>query len=303
MNVHHLELFYYVARHGGVSAAARHMPYGIQQPAISAQILQLEDTLGVSLFHRRPFKLTKAGEELYTFSKPFFGGLDAIGEKLRGGAENHLRISSPEIVQRDYLHALLVRMRSRIPGFQFTLFSGREDEIEGQLMAQDIDVGLATLAGRSSEGVQSRELIRLPMVLLVSEKHRLTRAEEIWSLDRIDFPLITLPAEEPVCRLFQAELQKRKIDWFPSLELSSLELISRYVAEGFGVGLSLHVPGAPWPPGIRALPLADFTEVAFAGLWIGKLTPIKESFLHEAAQLAQEQYPKSPLKNKPSARK
>ncbi|MEY4482721.1 MAG: hypothetical protein RL693_173 [Verrucomicrobiota bacterium] len=303
MNVHHLELFYYVARHGGVSAAARHMPYGIQQPAISAQILQLEDTLGLSLFHRRPFKLTKAGEELYAFSKPFFGGLDAIGEKLRGGAENHLRISSPEIVQRDYLHALLVRMRTRIPGFQFTLFSGREDEIEGQLMAQEIDVGLATLAGRSSEGVQSRELIRLPMVLLVSENHRLTRAEEIWSLDRIDFPLITLPAEEPVCRLFQAELQKRKIDWYPSLELSSLELVSRYVTEGFGVGLSLHVPGTPWPQGVRALPLADFTEVAFGGLWMGKLTPIKECFLNEAAQLAKEQHPKLSTKPKSAVRK
>ena len=36
MNVHHLELFYHVAKYGGVSAAARHMPYGIQQPAISA---------------------------------------------------------------------------------------------------------------------------------------------------------------------------------------------------------------------------------------------------------------------------
>jgi len=45
MNVHHLELFYYVAKHAGVSAAARHMPYGIQQPAISAQILQFEDSL------------------------------------------------------------------------------------------------------------------------------------------------------------------------------------------------------------------------------------------------------------------
>lgn len=303
MNVHHLELFYYVARHGGVSAAARHMPYGIQQPAISAQILQLEDTLGVSLFHRRPFKLTKAGEELYAFSKPFFGGLEAIGEKLRGGAENHLRISSPEIVQRDYLHALLVRMRTRIPGFQFTLFSGREDEIEGQLLAQEIDVGLATLASRGSEGVQFRELIRLPMVLLVSENHRLTRAEEIWSLDRIDFPLITLPAEEPVCRLFQAELQKRKLDWYSSLELSSLELISRYVAEGFGVGLSLHVPGTPWPQGVRALTLTDFTEVAFGGLWMGKLTPIKECFLDEAAQLAREQYSKTSIKSKPAARK
>ena len=37
MNIHHLELFYYVARHGGISEAVRNMPYGIQQPAISGQ--------------------------------------------------------------------------------------------------------------------------------------------------------------------------------------------------------------------------------------------------------------------------
>ena len=29
MNVHHLELFYYVARHGGIMEAVRNMPYGI----------------------------------------------------------------------------------------------------------------------------------------------------------------------------------------------------------------------------------------------------------------------------------
>lgn len=61
MNIHHLELFYYVATHGGISEAVRHMPYGIQQPAVSSQILQLEDDLGVKLFNRRPFQLTEAG--------------------------------------------------------------------------------------------------------------------------------------------------------------------------------------------------------------------------------------------------
>jgi len=38
MNIHHLELFYYVAKHGGIAAAVRKMPYGIQQPAVSGQI-------------------------------------------------------------------------------------------------------------------------------------------------------------------------------------------------------------------------------------------------------------------------
>src|SRR5215831_13159259 len=45
MNVHHLELFYYVAKHGGIMPAVRNIPYGIQQPAVSAQVAQLEEFL------------------------------------------------------------------------------------------------------------------------------------------------------------------------------------------------------------------------------------------------------------------
>ncbi len=286
MNVHHLELFYHVAKFGGVSAAARHMPYGIQQPAISAQILQLEDSLGHSLYHRRPFKLTQEGAALFDFAEPFFGGLEKIGEQLRGGAENRLRISTPEIVQREYLPTLLLRMKTRVPDFHFSLLSGRVDEIEHQLAAQQVDLGLAVLTGRKSEGLKHRELMRLPMVLLVPANSRITRAEDVWKRDRIDLPLITLPAIEPVCRMFQAELQRRKLDWFPTLELSSLDLVSRYVSEGFGLGLSLAAPAAAWPKGVRALPLEEFPEVSFGALWIGKLNAMGELFVTEAEGLA-----------------
>ena len=48
MNIHHLELFYFVARHGGISEAVRNIPYGIQQPAVSGQVGQLEEYLGVT---------------------------------------------------------------------------------------------------------------------------------------------------------------------------------------------------------------------------------------------------------------
>ena len=30
VNIHHLELFYYVAKYEGITAAVRKMPYGIQ---------------------------------------------------------------------------------------------------------------------------------------------------------------------------------------------------------------------------------------------------------------------------------
>src|SRR5438094_6303462 len=70
MNIHHLELFYYVARHGGISEAVRNIPYGIQQPAVSAQIIQLEESLGVTLFRRRPFSLTGPGDKLFRVIQP-----------------------------------------------------------------------------------------------------------------------------------------------------------------------------------------------------------------------------------------
>ena len=65
MNIHHLELFYYVARHGGIMEAVRNIPYGIQQPAISGQVAQLEEHLGVRLFERRRSRsgLTPAGRD------------------------------------------------------------------------------------------------------------------------------------------------------------------------------------------------------------------------------------------------
>lgn len=288
MNVHHLELFYYVAKHRGVSAAARHMPYGIQQPAISAQVLQLEDSLGVTLFHRRPFKLTKEGEELFRHITPFFDGLGDLGDRLRGGSQKRLRIATPEIVQRDYLPVLLARMRKRVPGFQFTLVSGRIEEIESMLLQQEIDLGFAVLNSSRTEDLRTRLMLRMPMVLLAPKSSRYRQADDIIRKDRIDVPLITLPAAEPMCRLFQEELRKRKADWFPSLEVSSLDIVSRYVAEGFGVGLSLATPKSISRDEVRELPLPGFPEIQFGAIWMGRLSALGETMVEEAVKVLQE---------------
>jgi len=286
MNIHHLELFYYVARHGGVSAAARRIPYGIQQPAISAQVIQLEDDLGAQLFHRRPFQLTKAGEELFRFIEPFFGGLEDMGRQLRGGAEVRLRIGAPETIQREYLPQLLQTMRTRQPGIAFSLFSGRLSQIEGKLLTQEIDIGIAPLEGKRPDGIQQRILLRLSMVLLVPKGSKLRSVETLWKRDRLQEPLISLPPDEPTCRSFQQELQKRKVEWYPGLELNSQELIARYVAEGFGIGLVLLPPGTPPPPGTKALELPGFPMISYGALWLGRLSPLQSMVLDEMENIA-----------------
>src|SRR5436309_2633933 len=98
MNVHHLELFYYVAKHGGITEAVRNIPYGIQQPAVSGQVAQLEEYLGLVLFQRRPFALTAAGEKLYKFIAPFFSNIDAVAAELQGGQAHQIRIGASTTV-------------------------------------------------------------------------------------------------------------------------------------------------------------------------------------------------------------
>jgi DNA-binding transcriptional LysR family regulator len=281
MNIHHLELFYYVARHGGVSAAARRIPYGIQQPAISAQIIQLEDHLGTTLFHRRPFQLTKPGEDLFRFIEPFFGGLDEVSRTIRSGAHARIRFGAPDTVQREYMPALLKTLRERRPGLSFTLFSGRLSQIEAKLLAQEIDLGIAPLEGKRPEGIRERKLIELSMALLVPKGSALRTPDALWRRDRLDEPLISMPADEPTCRIFQQELHKRKVEWFPTLELNSQELVARYVAEGFGIGLVLQRPRAAAPAGTRALVLSDFPKIGYGALWFGALSPLQELVLSE----------------------
>src|ERR1041385_6752009 len=107
MNIHHLELFYYVARHGGIMEAVRNMPYGIQQPAISAQVAQLEEFLGVTLFQRPAFVLPASGGKPYQFIYPFLSSLDKMAEELRGGEARRVRIGASTIILRDHLPDLV----------------------------------------------------------------------------------------------------------------------------------------------------------------------------------------------------
>jgi DNA-binding transcriptional LysR family regulator len=270
MNVHHLELFYYVARHGGISEAVRNIPYGIQQPAISGQVAQLEEDLGVILFHRRPFSLTPPGEKLFRFIEPFFGGLDDLARDLQGGAAHQLRIGSSDVILRDHLPAVLQAARRKFPKLKFALRSDYPPQLEAMLEREEIDVAIVVTAQKPAAAFHSVILLKLPIILVVPKESALTRAEELWARDKIEEPLICLPATEVICKVFQQGLGRLGVDWFPRVEINSTDAIEAYVAGGFGIGLSVAVPKARMSPLVRTLELPGFAPVLVAALWRGK---------------------------------
>ena len=282
MNIHHLELFYYVAKHGGISEAVRRMPYGIQQPAISGQIIQLEEFLGLTLFQRRPFSLTPAGERLYQFIEPFFSNVAAVAIELQGGTSHQIRIGASEIVLRDHLPELVQNVRKRFPQLRITLRAGYQPDLEVMLQKQEIDLAVTLIEKKSTPGINSQALLELPLILLVEKGSKVKSADELWKRDKIEEPLICLPPAEAICKHFQQGLGRLGIDWFPGVEASSLELIETYVANGFGIGLSIAIPNGKLSPKVRALPLTGFTPVVVGALWRGKLSPVHQAFLEEA---------------------
>src|SRR5258706_8393695 len=168
MNIHHLELFYYVARHGGISEAVRNIPYGIQQPAVSGQIAQLEEFLGVTLFQRRPFALTAPGEKLFRFIEPFFSKVDTVADEIQGGKTHQIRIGASEGILRDYLPELLRAVRKKFPNLKIALREGYQPALEGWLQEDELDLALTLIEKKPPAGLHSQALLELPLILLVA---------------------------------------------------------------------------------------------------------------------------------------
>ncbi|HEY9508260.1 MAG TPA: LysR family transcriptional regulator [Verrucomicrobiae bacterium] len=281
MNVHHLELFYYVARHGGIMEAVRNIPYGIQQPAVSGQVAQLEEFLGVTLFQRRPFALTEAGEKLYAFVQPFFSNLDKVAGDLQGGQARQIRIGASAIILREHLPGMIQAVKKKFPGLNISLRDGYPADLEAMLNRDEIDLAITLLERKNVPGLRSLALLELPLVLLASSASKIKSADQLWKQDKIEEPLICLRPAELACRIFQQKLREMSVDWFPSIEASSVDLIETYVANGLGMGLSVAVPNQLISPNVRVVALPGFPGILIGALWRGKTTPLLKLFLDE----------------------
>ena len=282
MNVHHLELFYYVARHGGIMEAVRNMPYGIQQPAVSGQLLQLESHLGVKLFRRRPFELLPAGTELYEFIRPFFGELSGMEKQLRSASQETLRVAAPVVALRDHLPRVLQEVRRIFPRLQLTLRAGQQPQVEAWLERQELDFAITLLEGQSAKGLQHLPLLELPLVLLVPKTSRFRNASGIFealATESLEDPLISITAGELAPRRFREFLESRSLEWPSRVEVTDLELVEVYVQSGFGIGLSLAIPGSTPAKDLRMLPITDITPLRLGAVWQGAPTPVMSTLI------------------------
>ncbi len=289
MNIHHLELFYFVAKFEGITAAVRKMPYGIQQPAVSGQILQLEEKLGVKLFNRRPFALTPAGEELYDSIYPFFSRLGDLEEKIRGEEGRHLRLAATGSALRNHLPDVLESLKKEDPQIKFSLREVPPSDLHSQVISQQADVAIGVVGGKISEGLKSEVLLKIPCVLWVPARSRVESWEDFLVEDPYakrgligKSPLIGLPPDEVLQQLFQREFDRMKISWPVSMEVNSTDVVRDFVRRGFGVGVGISIPGVRSPKGVKPLPIGSFPPLVIGAMYQGRPKGVVLDFLRIA---------------------
>jgi len=291
MNVHHLELFYYVAKYEGITAAVRKMPYGIQQPALSGQLLQLEKNLGVKLFHRRPFALTPEGEKLYDFAYPFFSKIGEVEEELKSGEQKHLRIAASASVMRNHLPEVLEQFRDQEAAEGDLRISLKEIESQSEILRavenQEADMAVMFLEGKLASGLKSMKLLELEQTLLVPKKWKAKKLDDLlepdeWQKGKVGArPLLSLPPSEILRQLFEKDLEKRKIVWEPQMEVNSVDIIRDYAKRGFGAGVSAKIPGMESKE-IEMLDLEGFAPLEVHAVTLGAPKLIVLKFLKVA---------------------
>ena len=236
MTLHQLELFQAVARHRSLTRAAEALH--LSQPALSVQLKQLEQSLGIKLiyFLGKTFFLTDAGQVLAAQAPRVFGSLRDLREsleKLKGLQAGELGVGFSLTPAIYFLTPLAIYFRENYPGVAFRPVVENSEEIERQVLNHEIDIGVVGRDVRV-EALEARPLSKERLVVVAAPRHPLA-GKHVGPRRLSGQRFIFREAGSATRRIAEERLQKLGIDYQTGLELNSFEVIKNAVAAHLGI--------------------------------------------------------------------
>ncbi|MCX7211593.1 MAG: LysR substrate-binding domain-containing protein [Burkholderiales bacterium] len=214
------------------------------QPALSKQIRELEEELGVQLFVRhgkRYTQLTEAGEQILAAAERVLdetAALRKISEQFAAGHSGTLSIAATHTQARYVLPTVLARFRAEFPAMQFKLLQGNPQQVAEFVVHGDATFGLATETLDEHPSLDTRPAYAWRHCLIVPVGHPLADSGVAPSLSQLaDQPLITYSREFAGRRGIDAAFAKGGLTPRVVLEAIDSDVIKAYVELGFGVGV------------------------------------------------------------------
>ncbi len=239
MNLNQLRVFHAVALEGSVTRAAGRLR--VSQPAISKQLIEFEQSLGVALFDRgaRGVRLTQAGRLVLRYSSQIFAqeqSLQAELQALLGVSSGQLAVGASTTIGNYLVPDVFGQYHRLHPGIELRLEIGNTEAVQRMVLEDRVDIGL-TEGLASSRALNTRVFGHDAMVMVTAPGD--PRAGQ-GPIDSAAMGALQLIAREPgsgTRAVIEAAFQQRGIPFAPSMSLGSSEAIKQAVAAGLGVAL------------------------------------------------------------------
>jgi len=238
MDFDQLTTFLEVAKLGSFSRAGQKLFRS--QPAVSAQIRQLEQEYGEKLLNRvgKTVRMTPAGEALFEYAGRL---LTLRNESLRAVADQAstprgvLAIGANEATCLYVLPGVFADYHRLYPSVQISIYRNFSHKVLQKVEDGSVDVGIVTLPVKS-RSLKVHTIFRDRIMLMVSPRNPLARHKTVRTSEIAEHPLI-LPRTGFTRQLLDKYFRPYRSRLQISMELPSVSMIKRFVAAGLGVSL------------------------------------------------------------------
>ncbi|HQR21480.1 MAG TPA: LysR family transcriptional regulator [Burkholderiaceae bacterium] len=291
-------------------AAARHLSFGkaaeelhLTPPAISMQIKELEDQVGLPLFDRsgRSVALTVTGEYLLVYARKILATLkdaeDAVA-RFRGLQTGRLTIGMVSTAKY-FVPRLMARFRAEHPGVEVRLaIGGNREQLAGLLRANEVDLAIMGRPPREM-ATRAEPFAVHPHVIVTPPDHPLTRIGHAPAAALGDYEFLIREEGSGTRAAMEKFFADHRLQPRIAMEMPSNETIKQAVMAGIGISfLSLHTIGIELKAGLIAVP--DIEDLPVLRRWyvvntLAKtLSPAAEAFryfiLEEAERYLAQEY-------------
>jgi DNA-binding transcriptional LysR family regulator len=238
LTLRQLKVFESVARHLNYTRAAEEL--FLTQPAVSMQVKQLEEHLGVALFEQlgKRIHLTEAGQEVLAYARTVTQQLDeleSVLNRIKGLSGGKLRISVATTANY-FIPTLLGTFSRRYPEVTVSLDVTNRETLLRQLSENTVDLVIMGQPPASLD-VEAEDFMENPLVIVAPPGHPLGRQKKI-PLKRLQEEIFLVREPGSGTRIaMERFFAEREMHLKTGMEVGSNEAIKQSVQAGLGLGL------------------------------------------------------------------
>jgi DNA-binding transcriptional LysR family regulator len=290
MELKHLKSFLSVAERLSFIRAAEHLH--LSQPALSSQIQNLEQELGVKLFfrNRRVVRLTAEGETFIAEARATLARADLAIERVQKasrGEVGRLRIAFVSSVALEVVPGIVTAVRKQLPQVSLDLRNMRSSLQVQRLLSGAIDIGFVRMPF-AHDDLRLQVMHREPFVIVLPKAHALARRRSLKLADLSREPFVAYGRRWAPGFFDSIVRHCEEAGFTPNIVQETGEMYTAIALVAAGVGVAILprsvVLAQRADTVIKPLP-ASFgsSEIAIASLKT-RDTPLLRAFLKLASQ-------------------